>query len=300
MATQRATPLTDPQPVWQVEPYYYANAYAIKADLEQPIEEKLEPQALVELPKNGAYQFKKLEPNRLKGVLSYESGYTQVSGHPSSKSKGRVTLATSAIEGLNVLDVVTADRVVGQISTEHAAVPEDEPEKPDQVPSVTFLGTRFVNLRIAGHKVDVKQDIHVLGPKPKGKVSYFEDAGALSRMSRQFAHIRKMRKLPDWAGEQFARDKAATQRENTAQCSLVNSVNGAPCPTFGHVIDLPHFGKIFLGEVTIKRVLAPGQTDFYLYTFHLEMIRLEMGCIGKGTSGIVAMDANGTGGKGHP
>jgi hypothetical protein len=297
MATQR---VLDPQPGSRIDPYYYATAYVLKADLEQPVNEKIEPQAFVKLPTDGAYQFQELKPFRLKGVLSYESGYTQVSGHKSSKGKGRVTLATSAIERLNVLDVVTADRVVGQISTEHPAPSEDEAEEPDQVPSVTFLGTRFVNLRIAGHKVEIDQDIHILGPKPKGKVSYFEDAGALSRMSRQFAHIRKMKKLPDWAGQQFARDKAATQRENKAQCSLVNSINGAPGATFGHVIDLPHFGKIFLGELTIDRKLALGQTDYYLYTFHLEMIRLDMGCIGKGTSGIVAMDANGTGGTGRP
>jgi hypothetical protein len=286
MATQR---VLSPQPGSRLDPYYYAKAYVLKADLEQPIKEKIERQAFVELPKDGKYQFAQLGPKRYQGVLSYESGYTQVSGHPSSKGTGHVTLATSAIEGLNVLDVVTADRVVGQISTDY----------PDNgaVPRVTFLGTRFVNLRIGGHKVDIDQDIHILGPKPKNDASYFEDAGALTRMSRQFAHIRKMKKLPAWAGKEFARDKIATQKDNKAQMSLVNSINGAPGATFGHVIDIPHFGRIYLGELTIDRKLEEGSTDYYLYNFHLEMIRLDMGCIGKGTSGIVAMDANG---KGHP
>ena len=40
-----------------------------------------------------------------------------------------------------------------------------------------------------------------------------------------------------------------------------------------------------------------GEND--LYTFHLEMIRLEMGCIGTGKTTVVAMDANGNGGKGE-
>jgi hypothetical protein len=292
MATQR---VLSPQPGSRLAPYYYAKAYVLKADLEQPLERKIEPQAAVELPQDGGYEFREFGPYRLEGVLSYRYGYTQVAGHPSSKKHGNNTLATSVVEDLNVLDVVTADRVVGQISTDYPG--DDEVV---QVPRVTFLGTRFVNLRIGGHKVDIDQDIHVLGAKPRGEVSYFEDAGALTRMSRQFAHIRKMKKLPEWAAKEFTRDKTAIQQDNTAQMSLVNSINGAPGAAFGHVIDVPHFGRIYLGELTIDRKLEPGSTDYYLYTFHLEMIRLDMGCIGKGTSGIVAMDANGKGGKGGP
>ncbi len=56
--------------------------------------------------------------------------YTQVAGNRSTKSgQGWTTLTTSVIEGLNVLDVVTADRVVGQTITEHPLegyVPSDQ------------------------------------------------------------------------------------------------------------------------------------------------------------------------------
>jgi hypothetical protein len=288
MATQR---VLNQQPGSQTDSYYYATAYVLKADLEQPLKEKIEPQAFVKLPEDGKYTFNEFGPYRLKGVLSYRYGYTQVAGHPSSKGHGQSTLATSVVEDLNVLDVVTADRVVGQISTDYPGN--------GQVPRVTFLGTRFVNLRIGGHKVDIDQDVHILGPKPRNDRSYFEDAGSLTRMTRQFAHIRKMKKLPDWAAKEFTRDKSATQDENMAQMSLVNSINGAPGATFGHVIDVPHFGRIYLGELRIDRKLEPGSTDYYLYNFHLEMIRLDMGCIGKGTSGIVAMDSNGGGSGVH-
>jgi hypothetical protein len=270
--------------------YYNADAFVLKADLQQPVSEKIDPQALVNLPEDGTYQFQEVGPFKVKGVLSYSSGYTQVAGHPSSKG-GFTTLATSVVEGLNVLDVVTADRVVAQISTEH-------PEK-GQVPSVTFLGTRFVNLRIGGHKVEIDQDIHVLGTKPKNDASYFEDSGALSRMSRQFEHIRKMKHLPDWAKAEFGRDKSATKKENKAALSLVNSVNGAPGANFGHVIDVPHFGKIYLAELTITR--NPSKSGSGLndaYTFNLRMIRLDMGCIGTGTTTVAAADPNGTGGRG--
>jgi hypothetical protein len=268
--------------------FYNADAYVLKADLKQPVTSEIQPQALVELPEDGAYQYKEVGPFKVKGVLSYSSGYTQVAGHPSSKGHGFTTLATSVVEDLNVLDVVTADRVVAQISTEH---PED-----GQVPSVTFLGTRFVNLRIGGHQVEIDQDIHVLGAKPKNDASYFEDSGALSRMSRQFEHIRKMKNLPDWAKGEFARDRSATKRENKAELSLIQSVNGAPGANFGHVIDVPHFGKIYLGELTITR--TPKKTGADLndaYRFKLRMIRLEMGCIGTGSTTVAEVDPNGQG-----
>src|SRR5262249_21159088 len=145
---------------------YYAEANVLNADLEQPLEEKIKAQAYVKLPKDGHYQFKKADKFRFEGIITYESGYTQVAGHPSSKSDGFSTLATSVLEGLNALDVVTADRVVAQISTVHPFFGEGP------VPSVTFLGTRFENLRIGGHKIEITPNLGILGPRPNVNVSY--------------------------------------------------------------------------------------------------------------------------------
>ena len=271
---------------------YNADAYVLEANIQQPISNQVPQQALLNLPKEGGYLFQPVGPFQLQGVLSYSSGYTQVAGHRSLKGHGFTTLATSVVENINILDVVTADRVVAQISTEN-------PDNEDQVPSVTFLGTRFVNLRIGGHKVEIDHDIHILGPKPKKDVSYFEDSGSLFRMCRQFAHIRGMRDLPDWAAEEFTRNEDTTRSENKAQLSLVNGVSGAPGTTFGHVIDLPHFGKIYLGEVTINRTPTTPDSKYKdQYSFSLKMIRTDMGCIGTGTTTVAYVDPNGTGGKG--
>src|SRR5271154_6572103 len=213
MATMMKPPL--PQDEKKSFHEYYAAADVLSADFEEPLREEIKPRAHVKLPKDGHYQFKQAEPFRLDGLISYRSGYTQVAGHRSTKhAHGFTTLATSVVEDLNVLDVVTADRVVGQVSTEHPIEGE--------VPSVTFLGTRFVNLRIGGHKVEVDQDIHILGPKPAKDKSYFEDSGVLSRMSQQYTNIRKTKNLPDWADKEFRWDKGAVQREGKAACSLVN------------------------------------------------------------------------------
>src|SRR3984957_16320204 len=127
---------------------YYATADLLTADFEEPLRERVAPRAQVKLPKDGHYQFKQADPFRLEGLISYRSGYTQVAGHRSPKQgHGFTTLVTSVVEDLNVLDVITADRVVAQISTEHPLYDPDN-GLTDAVPSVTFLGTRFDNLRI--------------------------------------------------------------------------------------------------------------------------------------------------------
>jgi hypothetical protein len=287
--------------------HFHAAAEILSAKIEKPLRKEVEPEVL-KLPEDGGYEFRPALPFRLEGIISYESGYTQVAGHQSPKAgQAFRTLTTSVVEGLNILDVITADRVVGQISTEHPVFPEG------QVPSVTFLGTRFDNLRIAGHKVDIEPCLDIIGPKPSGDKSYFEDSGVFRRISGQYKNINGVKGLPMWASQQYRWSKAAAFQDkskpglNTANCSLVSSVEGAPGISFGHVIDLPNFGRIFLAELRVNRKQAqnhasqagPQQHD--TYSFHLTMIRMELGCIAHGSGHVIALDSNGTGsgGGGH-
>ena len=145
--------------------YFHAEAHALTGKLNKPFEEQIKEQAFVKLEGHsqelllkgeelGRLKERKAQKNylsqhtknyRLEGIISYSAAYTQVSAHRSKRDPDRlVTLATSSVENLNILNVVTADRVVAQVSTTHL---------PDQYsPQVTFLGTHFENLRIAGHK----------------------------------------------------------------------------------------------------------------------------------------------------
>src|SRR5262245_50133297 len=125
---------------------YHADANVLHASFDLPLKAEIRPQAYVNLPGTGGYLAERSQCFRLESVVRYGLRYTQVSGNPSDKPNGGwVTLATAVIEGLNVLDVVTADRVVAQISTDHPAE--------GYVPKVTFLGTRFEGLKIAGVEI---------------------------------------------------------------------------------------------------------------------------------------------------
>jgi hypothetical protein len=284
---------------------YNGEASILSAHLVQPLEDDIKPQAHVTLPKNGRYQFKKAHPFRFKGIISYHSGYAQVAGHPSSKGDGFATLATAAVEGLNVLDVVTADRVVAQISTVHP------PFGSGQVPSVTFLGTRFENLRIGGHKIKVTRKLDILGAKPAGDKSYFEDPGVQSRVSLQYDKVATAEGHPELAAAAYPEGRAGVIGSDQLQCSLVDSVEGEPeeakpgeaatkisygGTSFGHVIDVPHFGKIFLAELKVTREPSEDpKLEADKYRFHLTMIRLDMGCLAQGTAAAAAADTNGKG-----
>ena len=55
-------------------------------------------------------------------------------------------------------------------------------------------------------------------------------------------------------------------------CSLVDGVDRAiPGRSFGHVMDIPDFGRIFLGELFV-----------FPASVHLSMIRAELGCTDDG------------------
>ena len=79
------------------------------------------------------------------------------------------------------MEVLTADRVVGQTITEHPLA--------GYVPTISFLGTRFENLRIAGYPVELEFDHDIFGPKPLDDAPYTQDAGFISRVARQYDRI---------------------------------------------------------------------------------------------------------------
>src|SRR5215469_4568563 len=162
-------------------PYFHSEAHALAGKLKLPFEEEIKRQAFVKLEGSLAdlpaderaqrnYFSQHAKNFRLEGIISYAAAHTQVSGHNSDKYDGAsVTLATSVVEDLNVLNVVTADRVVAQIATTHF------PGEPS--PHVTFLGTHFENLRIARHRTEPYLKLDLAGERRVGKAALPIDEG---------------------------------------------------------------------------------------------------------------------------
>jgi hypothetical protein len=268
---------------------YHAEATVLHGDLYHPLVQEIKPQTNVKLSERGGYLSEHAEPYRLEGVISFKKAYTQVAGSRDPKDgHGWSTLSTSVIEELNVLEVVTADRVVAQIAADHPLE--------GYVPHVHFLGTRFENLRIAGHpvEIDIHPDPSFLGEKPENDGAYTRHAGLLDRLEQQFERIRRSDNVPDEIVRRYSGVSSTSDGIETIECSLVNHAKGPyPGRSFGHVIDVPGFGKIHLAVLRIEhsdwRNSVPKKT-----LFNLTMIELDMGCIGGGKSGVGNGILNGT------
>jgi hypothetical protein len=176
-----------------------------------------------------------------------------------------------------VLDIVTADRIVCQISTDHPLLNE-------YVPTVTFLGTRFENLRIAGHQVKLDLDLNMLGPKPKKDGGYLSDRDFQKRASAQRERLKGQKNLPADIATHYNQGSSSAGKPGPITCSLVNQVEGGyPGRSFGHAIDVPNFGKIYLATLTVEEADygtptgSPRKT-----TITLKMIEMVMGCVGGG------------------
>lgn len=259
---------------------FYADATTIKGNLEIPLVQRIERQGFVKLPEVGGYLTRRSEEFQIGSAISCKAAYTQVAGNRDLKpGHGWSTLATSVVEGLNVLDVVTADRVVGQVSMEHP--------QHGYVPRVSFLGTRFENLRIAGHPVMLDLDLEALGEEPAGDRPYARDPGFMDKCSRQHKYIYAQSDLPPELVERYNRFLALErggENPGSVECSLVNSAEGSfPGRCFGHAIRVPDFGLIRLAEVCIEHSDYKEGTEIPEKTLvRLTMIEMQLGCIGHG------------------
>jgi len=268
---------------------YNAEAEALSGDLTLPLIQEVKPPTFVKLNERGGYVSQHVENYRLGGVVSFRSAYTQVGGNPDTKSDhGWNTLTTAVIEGLNVLDIVTADRIVCQISTDHPLI--------GYVPTVTFLGTRFENLRIAGHELKLNLDLDILGPKPKKDAGYLNDRDFQKRVTAQRERLKGLKNLPAEIAAHYNQAPSSAGKPGSIKCSLVNQVEGGyPGRSFGQAIDVPNFGKIYLATLTVEEsefdtpTGAPRKT-----TIGLTMIKMVMGCVGGGSLAGGVGKTNGT------
>src|SRR5579871_2217631 len=114
---------------------FHAEAHALSGKIVLPLEQDITPHALTSVPERGGYRAQQAQEYRLETIISYGRAHTQVAGHEETKKKGGGwnTLATAVVEDVNILNIVTADRVVAQIHTHHPAE--------GYVPRISFLGT---------------------------------------------------------------------------------------------------------------------------------------------------------------
>jgi hypothetical protein len=267
---------------------YNAEAKILEGNLRMPVVQKIHPVGHTQLASEGGYQAIHSREYRVEGVVSIASSYSHVAGNPITKPGGGwSTLSTTVIEGLNILEVITADRVVGQVITEHPAE--------GYVPKISFLGTRFENLRIAGRPIELDLDLEILGETPKNDGPYTKDGGVVGRVSNQYKKILANKKVLDEVGEHYKQLSSKLGSGLEVECSLVNQVAGSfPGLSFGHVIHIPMFGTVTLAKLSIVHENPHGKAGSpKKTTVRLTMLECKLGCAIEGEMDVAGPGNNG-------
>lgn len=281
---------------------YHAEAHVLSGHLKRPIEQKIEPHAPVLLKdRRGGHLTRFAELVSIEGLVSFTKGKTRVSGSRSLKHNGWVTLSTSIMEGLNVFEVVTADRVVSQVSTDH-------PYEDGHFPHVTFLGTQFTNFRVSGFPVELNLNLGICGKRPAGDRSYLRDLTFLAAVKEQTEKIAHADGLPKELKARYDGRLAAIKElirtcdqdepradEPKVTCSLVESIGEIPIPgvqSFGNLLVIPEFGFLSLGDILVGERKYEGSSRPSVY-FELTGIQMKLGCVGDGEASAAIATANG-------
>jgi hypothetical protein len=260
--------------------YYHADASPFGGHLTHPIEKIVQAQASSSLAQAGGHASSRIGPFRLNNIASCDAAYSEIFGTVNKANGAWTTLVTSVVERLNVLEVVTADRVVSRLAVEYP--------REGYCPKVSFVGSHFENLRIAGVRVNPVLNLDLLPSQPENKFPdrpFIDDKSFIDKAIDQSRRMLEAEKAPDWLRARYSWVSSEEERDKKGYvlCSLVEQVGGAkPGSSYGHVIHVPGFGNVFLGELIVAQGL-----------FRLTMIRTEMGCLAEGTLSFATADSNG-------
>lgn len=251
--------------------YFQAHANSLGGSLETPNKKVVPSQASVSLTAVGGHASQRTETFNCDEIVSCKAAYVRATGGQSERDGTWTTLVTSVVEGLNILEVVKVDRVVGQISVEH---PIDGGK-----PEVSLAGCHFDGFRLGGSVVTPTMNAKLLGHGSVGRIEWpiFQQTGR-EQAGKMLEKIKDPKRADTrWVFDRFS--WMADQKPGEKACSLCSVVDGVeeavPGRAFGHALEIPHFGKIFLGELLVSG-----------YSIQLSMIRAELGCATQGHVGI--------------
>lgn len=238
------------------ENYFFdGHGHAFSGRITSPFDHIIEVQAGASLPVIGGFGVSRAHDFRFQEIASLKSAHTLVSGSWDEKNGVHETLVAATVEGLNILDVVTVDRLVARTTVNWKA---GEAES-----RIALIGSQFDDLRVAGTKIDVELNVDLL--------SRLETFTALTNEFASNQNFRKISEDPLQSGQ----SQQAPEEKGVFLCSLVKEIKTVPpgVERRGNVLIVPHFGRIYLGEIVAQR----GRRS-------LTMLRIELGCPVTGTT----------------
>jgi hypothetical protein len=272
--------------------FYRASAYGLAAEIERPIQQSVESQAACTLAGSGGRGAQRVEKLCVSPFICFDRAYSEVGGSFDDCHGVHTTYATSVIEGLNIADVVTADRVVARMVVYSPTHDNENGEH-----SFDITGSHFDNLKIAGHTIDIKLATHTF--HAHDTYSKFEkafhggDAADLLPWGKQSdQRLAELQKLEDqyhalngigararqWNKKSQRRKGGVYWSSAAGHFNLHEHVDETELQGFGGIILVPKFGVIRLAQVLVDR-------DYRrLNMFHVQMCSGTTGTSDGGTT----------------
>ncbi len=265
--------------------YYHADASAIGGYITRPFTGSVPSHSSVSLPLVGGVLERERKGKKWRNTVNYSNTSTTVSGKKEDNEGPWVTDVTAAIDDLNIREIVTAKRIVGQISVEH---PHD-----GHVPTINITGSQFVDLRISGIPIEPIINYNLFegyeGAPGFPTQPWSEQQSLHKHVEKQFKEAGGgTEETPAWIKHHFHWLESG-EKSNTRDglvCSIVDGFKGVPDnfpgKVFAHSIYVRDFGRIFFGEVIIQGG-----------TYSLSMIRIHLGSPVGGAISAATVRSNG-------
>lgn len=276
---------------------YHADANPIGGTIHRPFNGFVPSHTSISLPIAGGFLKKQHKGRKWKDIVSYDSESTHVSGSKKDEDGPWTTQVSATITGLNILEVVTADKVVAQLSVAH---PQDGRE-----PTISVIGSQFENLRISGTKIEPvirydlfsdhdgvsEEDPTKRYPKktwPRQEKFLAKVAAQKAQAKDKYGKTYEGKPLPGWVRHHFHwfDSPQGLNDRDYIQCSLIDHLpampENFPGIVVGNAIYVPGFGKVYFGEVIVHHK-----------TFTLSMIRAQLGSPVGGAVSAATASSNG-------
>jgi hypothetical protein len=244
---------------------YHAEASAATGQLTLPYQELIQVPASASVPINGGHARATLENFDHRGIMSFRRADVHVVGSHSLKDHAHGTLSCVVVEGVNILGVVTCDRIVMRLTSKH---PENGGE-----PCFVPLGSRFEGLRIAGHPFEISM-----------ATDLFTENCTWSKLTHAYEHnpaahdeIAKLSMIE-------AHGSHLPEGHGSLGVTLARGLDKLPrgLERRDHGIYVQHFGTVYLAEYFVSR-----------HAHRLLMLHVDLGCSIEGCGGIGSGQNNG-------
>jgi hypothetical protein len=196
--------------------HFHGHGHALSGEFRHPLWTVIPAQASASLSSIGGIATAKGENFHFQDFVCFKSAHTHISGKKRRGEAGEtfVTHASTVVKGLNILDMVKADRIVSRLTSIHKP---DEPEG-----HIIAEDSRFEGLKINDEEVKVTLRHNLLVD------------------CKTFNDLAKSGKM-----------EALDGKRQVAICSLVEKIETklSGVDVKRHLIEVKNFGKIFLAEI---------------------------------------------------